>query len=71
MAFFVVLLLVLGLRHVLVALDQLGPGPRFVERRSARVLGADRALRQQPLEVWPLHDGQAGVSPVRTSCSNS
>src|SRR5688572_18590019 len=51
------LLLVLRLRHVLVALHQLGPCARPVERILTRVLGADRALGEQALQVLGVTRG--------------
>ena len=54
MAFLVVLLLVLRLRHVLVALNQLRSGASFVERVLTRALGADGAVREQALQILPV-----------------
>src|SRR5687768_14897841 len=51
MSFFPMLLLVLRLRHVLVALHQLRLRARPVEMQLARVLRADRDMREQALEV--------------------
>src|SRR5262245_25727255 len=51
------LLLVFRLSHVLVALHQLGPCARFVEGILTRVFGADRAVREQALEILPVARG--------------
>src|SRR5436190_1955960 len=45
------MLFVLGLGHVLVALHQLGPLLRLVQRRGAGPLRTDRNHREQPLEL--------------------
>ena len=54
MPLFAVLLLVLGLRDVLIALDLARAGARLVEIELARVLGTDGDVREQPVEVLTL-----------------
>src|SRR6188768_1399459 len=57
MPFFVVLSFVLGLCDVLVLLHAPRRGPGLLEVQAARMLGADRGVRQEPLERLPLAGG--------------